>query len=338
MLEHMMLSQFFEYLVPAVHAHEKWFIPMSETAPQLPAAFQPGSGPFTAAFLAIAVVTVVGLLLDRVFERSAFYARTEARVRPLRDIAPGALALTTAILLLWSAWKGVMLADNYTVPDGALGTVMRLAEAAIGGMFLIGLNTAFAAIGLGALFFVLFYLDPSFGPLDYIYFLGIAVFLYHFARGRYSMDWFYGKPVLSSPEGRKRAYFVMRLLTGAGFLALALLKWLHPELHLDLMDRYPDWNPYVILNMIGVHFSRETYVLLLAVVETIVAIFVIGGFFTRVAAVALVPVFVGSILFLGPAELIGHLPILGILFVLFVYGDTYHKGVAGKITPLPQQK
>jgi hypothetical protein len=83
----------------------------------------------------------------------------------------------------------------------------------------------------------------------------------------------------------------------------------------------------VILGWIGAQPSREVFVLTAAVVETIVALCVTLGVFTRLLGIALMPVFTASVVFLGPLELIGHLPILGILFVFFVYGDTYHKAV-----------
>lgn len=323
----MKLTDLFGSFIPAAQAHEKWFVELADNPPPLPAEFLPGSQMFTMAVLAVAILTIIGLLFDRRVERSSFYAKTEAKLRVWRDFAPGILAVGTAVALFWAAWQGTVLADDYAAPAGSLGMFFRVVQFALGAAFLTGFGTASAALGLGALYLSTFWLTGSVAPLDYLYFAGITVYLYAFARGRYSLDWFYGKPVLSTPDGRKRAYFALRVLTGAGFLALAFVKWVHPELHFELMDAYPDWNPYVILGMLGMHMTREVYVLCLAVVETIAGIYVLGGLFTRFVAVGLMPVFTASIMFLGPLELIGHLPILGILFVLFVYGDTYHKAL-----------
>lgn len=324
----MILQKILDALIPAAQAHEKWFVPMTDVAPALPPAFVPGSRETVIAAIVIGIVSVAGFLLDKAFERSAFHARAEASLRRFRDIATGTLAVSVAIFLLWSAWHGVLLAENFPLPEGNAGIALRIVEAAVGGMLLIGIGTVSAAVGLGLLYAACFALFGFVEPLDYLYFAGIAAFLLFFARGRYSLDWFYGKPVLSSPEGRKRAYLVMRMLTGVGFLMLALGKWIRPDLHLALIDRYSDANPYVLLQWIGFSLTRETYVLCLAAVETTVAIFVFSGFLTRVAALGLMPIFTASMLFLGPAELVGHLPILGILVVLFVYGDTYHKGIS----------
>jgi uncharacterized membrane protein YphA (DoxX/SURF4 family) len=329
----MLIRAFLDAIIPAAAAHEKWFVSENPAA-ILPPQFVPGSLPFDIASGAVIVVCVAGFLFDKAFEHSAFYARTEKILRPWRDLAPGILAVSTAVLLLWSAWKGVLLADNYPLPAGTAGTLLRIAETAVGGMFLVGFGTATAAVGLGLLYASVITLFGLPEATEYLYLAAIAVFLMFFARGRYSLDWFYGKPVISTPEGRKKAYLVMRILTGFGFLALALLKWRQPGMHLALMDEYDEWNPYVIAQWFGAAFSRETYVLILAAVETTVAVWVIGGFLTRAAALFLMPVFIGSIFFLGPMELVGHLPILGILVVLFVYGDTYHKHAVE--TPPPQ--
>jgi hypothetical protein len=126
-------------------------------------------------------------------------------------------------------------------------------------------------------------------------------------------------------------------------LWLALLKYREPGLHFALLDRYPDWNPYVIAQWLGVHLSRETYVFILFCIEAIVGLFLTFGLVTRLMAIFLVPIFSGSIIFLGVGELVGHLPLLGLLAVFFIYGDTYHKGrdadrYAGKASAPPTTK
>lgn len=325
MIAHMIFSGLAAWLVPAAQAHEKWFITPAIQAPKLPEEFRPGSGPFAFAVLVLAVVTAVGLSLDRRFERSALYARIETKLRTWRDYAPGVLAVSTGLFLLWSAWHGVLLADEYPLPAGSIGLALRLFEAAVGLAFLIGFGTASASIGLGLLWVSMFALSRSAGPFDYLYLLGTALFLFAFARGRYSLDWFFGKPILTTPERRKQAYFALRLLTGASFLVLASLKWYRPDVMFQLINKFADWNPLVLLRAAGLPISREIFVLCLAVAETLAGVFVFGGIFMRFTAIALMPVFLASVIFLGPLDIIGHLPILGILFVLFVYGDTYHK-------------
>ncbi|HSD12194.1 MAG TPA: hypothetical protein VLC10_01430 [Patescibacteria group bacterium] len=314
-----------DVLLPAAQAHEKWFVPLEPVRYAVPE-FYRTLNPYTiTAAAAVLVVAVAGYFADRWYEHSAQYAAIEAKIRPWRDYAAPVLAMTTGFTLLFVAWRGQLLATNYPLPPGIAGTMLRSVEAVIGGLLLVGLFTPAAAIGLLALFGAAFLLHPLIEPLDYANFVGIAVFLLFFARGRYSLDWFLGKPIFTTPAQRKWAYLVLRTLTGFTILWLGFLKWRRPDLHLDLLDRFPSSNPYVILQALGIGMSRELYVFILFAVEATIGIFEMLGFLTRATAVFLAPVFLVSIFFLGAPELVGHLPILGTLFVLFVYGDTYHK-------------
>lgn len=314
-----------EFVVPAAQAHEKWFIPVEPVTYPVPEFFLT-LNPFTVGAIAVVfLIAAVGLWLNKEYDESTFGHRMEAKLRPYRDYAAGILAVTTGFTLVWMSIKGVHLAPNYPFTDDLFGSILRWVQAGIGVLLMIGLFTPVAAIGLLALYGSAFLLHPSIEPIDYINIVGIAVFLLVFSRGRYSLDWFLGKPILSTPGQRKWAYRVLRVLTGFALLWLALLKWRRPDLHLSLMDRYADFNPYVLLSWVGIKMSREMYVFALTIVEATVGIFEMFGILTRVASIFLIPIMLGSVLFLGPGELVGHLPILGTLVVLIIYGDEYFK-------------
>ncbi|HTK04342.1 MAG TPA: TQO small subunit DoxD [Candidatus Eisenbacteria bacterium] len=314
-----------EALVPAAQAHEKWFVatqPVNYAVPE----FYRTVNPYTVgAVMIVVVISVAGYFVDRWYEKTALYARFEKKLRPWRDYAPGVLAFTTGFTLLFLASRGQLLATNYPLEQGFSGGMLRSVEGLIGVLLMIGLFTPAAAVGLLALYLSTFLLQPFIEPWDYANFAGIGIFLLYFARGRYSLDWFLGKPIMTTPEQRKWAYVALRVLTGVTIFWLGVLKLRRPDLHLTLLDKFPDLNPYVLMPWIGIRMSREAYVFCLAVFEATVGIFEAMGFLTRLSAVVLVPVFCASIVFLGPAELVGHLPILGTLFVLFIYGDTYQK-------------
>jgi uncharacterized membrane protein YphA (DoxX/SURF4 family) len=314
-----------EFVIPAAQAHEKWFVATEPVTYPVPEFFKT-LNEFTIGALAIVfVLALVGLWLNKEYDESTFGHRMEAKIRPWRDYAAGVLAVTMGFTLVWMSIEGVHLAPNYPFTPDLFGNVLRYAQAAIGVLLMIGLFTPAASIGLLALYVSAFFLHNSIEPIDYINYVGIAIFLLVFSRGRYSLDWFLGKPILSTPQQRKRAYQALRILTGFALVWLALLKWRRPDLHLSLMDRYAEFNPYVILGWFNIHMSREMYVFCLTVVEATVGIFEMFGILTRITSVMLVPIMLGSIIFLGPGELVGHLPILGSLFVLFVYGDDYYK-------------
>jgi uncharacterized membrane protein YphA (DoxX/SURF4 family) len=315
-----------EWLIPAAQAHEKWIVDASKPIYPVPNLFVTFNPVTIAAIVSILILTVALYLLDRRFERSTWYAVLEAKVHPLRDYAAGVLALCTSVTLFWMSFHGVLLADNLPVPPGAFGSSLMGLQVVIAVLLLIGLYTAGAAIGLLLLYGALFFIFPMADVMDYLHYAGIGVFLLAFARGRFSLDWLLGKGMLTDAETRKRAYLALRVLTGVTMLILALGKWLHPDLLLRLMDAYPDFNPYTILRSIGfTGLSREVFVFCIFCVEFFVGLTVLLGSFTRILGALLVPVFTGSIIFLGVPEVFGHLPILGILFVFFIFGDTYHK-------------
>lgn len=320
------MSTILDWLIPAAQAHEKWVIDTTPRIYSVPELFVTLNPVTVTAIVSILVLTIALYLLDRRFERSMWYKVLEEKVRPLRDYAAGTLALCTSVTLFWMSFHGALLADNLHAPAGAFGSALLGLQIVIAILLLIGLYTAGAAIGLLVLYGALFFAFPMADIMDYLHYAGIGVFLLAFARGRFSLDWLLGKGMLTDAETRKRAYLALRVLTGVTMLILALGKWLDPDLHLRLMDAYPDFNPYTILRSIGITWlSRETYVFCVFAGEFFVGLTVLLGSFMRIFAALLVPMFLGSILFLGVPEIFGHLPIIGILFVFFIFGDTYHK-------------
>lgn len=321
-----LMQSILDFLIPAAQAHEKWFID--------PANVQPVANQFLAwrpatiaGLLAVAAAAVIGYILDRRFEKSGLHQRMENRVRPLRDLATIVIAASTGLYFLWLSIQGAYMADNFTLAAlGSFGPFLMLVQALVGAFLIIGLYTSATSALVVLMYLSLFAFFGWQEPLDYLHYAGIGIFLYYFSRNRYSLDWFLGKPIFTTPEVRKRAYLALRVLTGVTILGLASLKLFRPEVHFALMDAYSKFNPYVILQWLGLSsLSREAYVFCLFLVEATSGIFITFGFLTRIVAVLLIPLFLVSVMFLGFSEIIGHLPIVGIMFALFLFGDTYTK-------------
>lgn len=75
-------------------------------------------------------------------------------------------------------------------------------------------------------------------------------------------------------------------------------------------------------------FSDDTFILAAGIVEATIGVLLVSGVLTRVVILAMWLPFNASIPFLPPEELIGHLPIFGIMYVLLVHGS----GSAGSVT------
>ena len=320
-----------DILIPAAQAHEKWFVatPAAYVQPawyRTPNVWTIGCG------VVVALLVIAGVIVDRWYEKSGLYKKWENKIRPLRDYGAGVLAMSTSIMLLYNALRGTLFASNFVLGHGLLGSALRIIEGGAAVLLLIGLYTPLAAATIIALFVPLLLLYKLPAQLELVNLFGIGAFLFFFAQGQYSLDWFLGKSIQSTLRQRKIAYFFLRVTLGIAILALAFWnKWLDPGYHLALMDRFSQMNPYVLLAHTGIfHLTREQYIFLLFSVEMVVGLFELLGIFTRVVSLLLVPIFSASVIFLPPQELIGHLPILGTLFVLFVFGDTYHKGRASQ--------
>jgi uncharacterized membrane protein YphA (DoxX/SURF4 family) len=319
------MQSLLDLLIPAAQAHEKWFVPV-DVSPVRPGFFYEWNAWTVTTIVAVIAMVAVGMLIDRKFEASGLYARVEKRIAPLRDYAAGVLAVCTGVSLLWSAAHGTLLVDNFMLgPTVTAGAALRIFEGVVGFLLLVGLYTPIAAMSILILFGAVVGAYGVLEASDYLHYVGIAVFLLAFARGKWSLDWLLGKDFVSQPRERRLSYLALRVIAGLMFIVLAMGKWARPELHLALMERYPDLNPYVILHWIGINPSPEVYVYVLFAIEILIGVAVLTGIVTRIVALSLIPVIVASTVFLGFGELFGHLPIIGILFVLFVFGDRYHK-------------
>lgn len=316
------MERLLELIVPAAMAHEKWFV--GEAAASAPELFRTVNVWTVAAVASLAVCIAVGRRLDRRFLVSSLNARLDRRLRTLRDLAPTLLSAATGITLLWYANKGMLLADNFMIPEGLpFGGLIRFAEGAVGLLLLGGLYVPYASAGLFIMYGAAVGMFGIPDGLDYLHYAGIALFLIAFSPGRFSADWFLGRDSIATERERRAAYPALRYLTGAMFVILALGKLVEPGLHLALLQAYPDFNPYVILTSIGLTFSPDRYVFCLFVVELLAGTAVLFGYATRMVAIALVPIMAASVVFLGFTEIFGHLPIIGILLVLIAYGEGF---------------
>jgi hypothetical protein len=176
---------------------------------------------------------------------------------------------------------------------------------------------ALVLILLGPLGFVLF---PAYDVLDQLHWLGIALLI--LVIGRYATDigderaWFAAR----GPGWSARAVAVLRVITGVAIIAPALSEkiW-NPALGAAFLADRPQFNfPRVLLGQTWL--SDDTFVLLAGLVEGTIGVLLISGMLTRVVILGMWLPFNLGIPFLPPQELIGHLPIFGIMYLLLVHG------------------
>ena len=165
-------------------------------------------------------------------------------------------------------------------------------------------------------------------------YLGFAAFFFLAGRGPYSVDRML-LPRLEPPESSARyAIPALRVGLGVSFLVVAFTEKLaNVPLGLAFLESYP-------LNFaagLGFPISDEVFVLLAGAVELLVGLWLLFGVFPReIVVIALVPTNLTLTVF-SWTELIGHLPIYGILAVLLLWGrgkdmELWLKGLKGRPT------
>jgi hypothetical protein len=107
------------------------------------------------------------------------------------------------------------------------------------------------------------------------------------------------------------------VFTGLSILWLAFSeKLLNPQLALAFLESRPEFN-FVQLLGFG-WFTNELFVYAAAAVEATVGVLLIAGVLPRIVILFMWVPFNIAIPFLPPEELLGHLPILAVMYAVFL--------------------
>lgn len=297
----------------AAYGHERWLVTNGAHG---------GVGFAPDLIMALVLAGAVFLLVFAfAIERAAQSGRWTLRAqRVARLLPPGAewriLAGLTGIMFIVNALGGVFLAPNL-VPDKSVLAILTLFQLIVGLLllsqvaFLLAGLLILAALPLAALFF-------PFGLLiDYVFefaAVGIALALVGVSS---CPDKLLGRFFKVEP-GRNAHLALTSARIGAGltFLVLALNnKLLDANMALTFLDEYP----LNFMALLGFHsFSDAHFVFAAGVMELTIGLLLIAGIATRLMAAAVAGLLFTTLVILGPAELVGHLPIIG-LALLFLY-------------------
>jgi hypothetical protein len=132
-----------------------------------------------------------------------------------------------------------------------------------------------------------------------------------------------GGTIVIDPERIRAALFALRAVAGATLILLAYTEKLaRPDLTLEFLDRYPAFN---VLHLLGGWFGFEVsdlvFLQFAAGVEILFGLLLISGALPQLTVIAAGIPFNATLFFLGPTELIGHLPLYGAMLALLVYGS-----------------
>jgi hypothetical protein len=155
--------------------------------------------------------------------------------------------------------------------------------------------------------------------LDQSLYLGIGVTL--FVLGRTIPPPEIARRLLPLGDYERQAISALRVLAGLSFVMVAFTeKLLVPEAGVAFLAEHPNFN------VMGGYFGLEwwtdyRFTIAAGVVEAAAGIALLSGVMTRVVILTLLVPFNLTVAFLPPIELLGHLPIFGIMYVLLLYGS-----------------
>jgi hypothetical protein len=289
-------------------AHEKWFV-------DDPGAFHAhwAFAGTASSLVLIAAVAVVALVWHLVGAR---LPRPELPfLEPLGRLAPWVprlLGIHLGVSLLSLAVRDAYLAPNLSLENVPGGAAIAFAEGLLGVWFITGAwlrPAGLVTLLLGPLAALLA------GPvamLEAIDLLGIALFLVVLPPGRDR----YGA-VEPPPETAALALFALRVCAGLALVVLAFSeKFANPALAREFIGNYPAFD------LFGIPLSGDAFIRLAGAIELLFGLLLISGRIPQVAVIVAGIPFNATLFFLGRTELIGHLPVYGVMLALLVYGSS----------------
>jgi uncharacterized membrane protein YphA (DoxX/SURF4 family) len=223
-----------------------------------------------------------------------------------------AFSILIGLSLLYASYSETIIAAHYLVTNKVL-VILQYAQAVVAFMLILNLFPRIAAVVLIGIYLVLATQFGVLEVLDYINFIGIALYL-----------------ILSnSADERQRDYAVpaIRVITGVTLVILAFSeKFLHPNLGMRFLADN-DWNFMLGLGMSS--FSNELFILAAGLVELLIGVLLMLGLLTRVNTVVLLAFMITSnVMFLiqnsnpeALTELAGHMPVIAIALILLMAGS-----------------
>lgn len=305
------------WLVPsAAAAHVKWF----EDAARYPTRFDLALSGRTA-FLVVAAAAALVLLYGLQRLLGDPHWPDVGFLRRMAVGGPTLLAVQAAIGLVHAGVQPALLAPSLPLRPDALGVALGALQVLLVFSFITGLLDWLAALALLALGPVGFLLFRPMDVLDQLFWAGIAVVV--LVVGRFAVEGGQARPWFQSrdPAWSARSVAALRVITGVALVAPALSEkvW-NPELGAAFLAHHPGFN--LARDLLGVGwFTDDRFVLAAGVAEGVIGVALASGLLTRVVILGMWLPFNMGVPFLPPQELLGHLPIFGIMYYLLVHSS-----------------
>jgi hypothetical protein len=305
----------------AAFAHEKWFTDPGPYPVRPDLLF---SLPVALALLSAAGALGALLLIRRIVADPLW--PNPAWLRPVGASAQAVIAVQTAISLIYMAAQGWLFSPALPLPAGAAGIALAALVIALSLSFVTGWFTRLGGAALLALVGLTFVIYPLGAALEQTLFAGIGVYFLLLGRGLFQPQWRLARRLERFWAGYARfALPAARVGTGVSILTLAFTeKLLNPGLALAFLRDHPLFNFPQALGIAW--FTDDRFIVAAGAVETTIGLLLIAGVLPRLVILLMWVPFNIAIPLLPPVELLGHLPILAVMYIVFLQG-------AGSVEP-----
>ena len=312
-------------MLPAVTplAHETWFV---HHADQYPLDWGALARPAVLVGVVLAAVVTVGWRLAA----QRLPVPELAPLHPLGRLVPWVprlLGIHLGLSLLLLAFDRAVLDPSVVVPNDVAHTLLLVPEVVAGLLLLTGYAVPLAAGLVIAAGPVLWLLTGTQSLLSCIVLLGIATFLTLVP----PRPEFGGRADLEVLHLRA-AVLALRIGTGLTLITLAVVEKLaNPDMARAMLVEKPVLD---LLSPLGV--STDAFATVAGIVEVLFGLLVISGAAPQVVALVAAVPFTATLFVFGGTELIGHLPVYGVLLTLLVLGSRHDTAL--EVARLPHRR
>ena len=197
----------------------------------------------------------------------------------------------------------------------ALGIVMGVvAVAMVAGWHARG--AAGLLLAAGPIGMLEFGISPVLQRFDLV---GLALFVLFAGPGVWSADVESGRAQPFALGSAARAAWSLRVAAGTALIVVAFAEKLaNPAMALEFLHTHADFN---VAQLIGLGMSDLEFTRLAGGIEVLFGLLLISGALPQVCVLVAAIPFNTTLWFFGTTELVGHLPVYGVLLVLLVFGS-----------------
>jgi len=300
-------------------AHETWFIGKGEHA-----------GEHFAMELTNLLVVLGAILLALsafAIQRTSWFGNIDAFFEKTERLVPSGIrwrivAILSGVMLIANAATGVFLAPDFVLPSDGLVVLGGVIQTVIGLLLVSQISFSLAGALIVAVAMPLAAIcAPGSFLIDYfVEYLALALAFFFVGLSSICPDKLACRWINSDPgDSDHLPLLIIRAGLGLTLIVLSIHhKLANPDIALTFLDKYElNFIPY--LGLTG--FTNLHFVFAAGVTEVTFGLLLFVGIATRFVAAGLAVFLFTTLIILGPVELVGHLPLIGITLLLLSARD-----------------